>query len=103
MPEVLAVGEYSSQRLTPASRPGRPGSGYRPGVTYSCYPSPSRYFPPLLREGLRRKESRRVWVTNNGPAIFLTPEVAWERLIDDEGYTVLVADREPHARGYTWP
>jgi hypothetical protein len=53
---------------------------------------------------LRRNEPKRVWVANNGPAIFLTVEVAWERLIDDEGgYTVLVADREPQARGCVWP
>jgi hypothetical protein len=24
------------------------GSGYRPGASYSCYPSPSWFFPPLL-------------------------------------------------------
>ena len=55
------------------------------------------------REGLWRNEAGRVWVANDGPAVFLTLEVAWEHLIDDEGYTVLVADREPHARECTCP
>jgi hypothetical protein len=32
--------------------PGQPGSSYRPGVSYSCYPSPSWSFPPCLREGV---------------------------------------------------
>ena len=75
--------------------------GSRPGVESPAYPGWS--FPPLLREGLRRNEAGRVWVANDGPAVFLTLEVAWEHLINDEGYTVPVADREPHARGCACP
>jgi hypothetical protein len=55
------------------------------------YADPLRLFPPPLREGLRRNESRGMWVAQNEPAISPTPAVAWERLINEEGYTVPVA------------
>src|SRR5215203_2447882 len=34
------------------------------GVSYSCYPSPADFIPPLLREELRRKDSRRSSATS---------------------------------------
>jgi len=103
VPEALAGWENPSQRLLRTPQSGRPDLSIATGGRTSCYPYRCWFFPPLLREGLRRNEAGRVWVANDGPAVFLTLEVTWEHLIDDEGYTVLVADREPHARGCACP
>jgi hypothetical protein len=79
---VLRVFKAASTRIESRSTGLSKTTG---GSNLLLPPPPAGYFPPPLREELRRNESRRVWVTNNGPAIFLTPEGARERLIDDEG------------------
>jgi hypothetical protein len=43
------------------------------GVLYSCYPSPAGFFPPLLREELRRNELRLVTVYASSAPTVLSP------------------------------